>query len=242
MKIGILHTGLVPEPLKENHKSYAKMFMSLLESRSKAFTFRTYEVLEMDFPVCAKECDGWIITGSKYGVYEDHPWIEPLSDLVRKIAKIKSPLLGVCFGHQLIAQALGGQVESSEKGWGLGLDTYRIKHQHKPECMSNINDTEISLNIFHQDQVTRLPEGAKVFAKSDFCNNAGFYIDQHILTIQAHPEFSLSYNQDLLHFYRDSAIPLTVIDCALVQLENEAEKLNKTFLDSIKQFFLPRQV
>ena len=239
MKIGILHTGIVPESLQQEYISYAQMFIDLLGSRSNDFEFKIYEVLEMAFPENVDECDGWIITGSKYGVYENHPWIKPLSALVRSIAANKSPMLGVCFGHQLIAQALGGKVENSSKGWGLGFDTYTI--ENKPDYMANMSDSTLILNIFHQDQVVSLPEGATVFAKSDFCENAGFYIENHVLTIQAHPEFSLLFSEDLLRFYRGSSIPVDVIDLALEQLKGQEGKITREFLGSIKNFFLPVQ-
>ena len=125
------------------------------------------------FPKNHLECDGWIVTGSPHGVYEEHSWIPIVSELINDIYHASLPIFGVCFGHQLIAQALGGHVEKSIKGWGLGLHTYEINN--KTDYMGNL-PKEVTLNICHQDQVLEVPEGAKVYAKSEFCENAGFYI------------------------------------------------------------------
>jgi len=68
--------------------------------------------------------------------------------------------------------------------------------------MGNLAE-EITLNICHQDQVTNLPRGAVVYARSDFCEYAGFYIKDKVLTMQAHPEFLVDFTKDLLNARRD---------------------------------------
>ena len=117
MRIGLLQTGRAPEDLVEEHGDYDGMFRRMLAGRG--FEFTTYAVLDNEFPVTADAEEGWLITGSKFGVYEAHDWIAPLEDLVREITKVGLPLIGVCFGHQIIAQALGGKVEKSSRGWSI---------------------------------------------------------------------------------------------------------------------------
>ena len=109
MKIGILQTGHAPDELLHDRGDYDAHFARLLDGNG--FTFRTYNVVDMDFPGSIHDCDGWLITGSKHGAYEDHPFIPPLEALIREVYNTDLPLVGICFGHQIIAQALGGTVE-----------------------------------------------------------------------------------------------------------------------------------
>lgn len=214
MRIGILQTGDSPEELRAQHGSYSDMCVKLLGPVDESFDFIVYRVLDGQFPEDARVCDGWLITGSRFSAYAPEPWIPPLKDLVRQIAAMQKPLVGICFGHQVIAEALGGKVEKSEKGWGLGTDAYQIK----PDANNDLPD-QIVLNVFHQDQVVELPPAAEVFASSDFCQYAGFYIGDRIMTIQAHPEYRIGFNQALLEVRRELIEPRELVDQALDTLE-----------------------
>ena len=235
MIIGILQVGIAPEELIDVYGSYADMFVELLSEKDCGFDFRTFNTCDNDFPQSINECDGWIITGSKNGVYEGLPWIGQLSDLIVDIYRVKQPLVGICFGHQIIAQALGGSVQNSEKGWGIGLDTYAI--DNKPDWMTMLSD-EITLNIIHQDQVIEPPRGAVVYASSEFCENAGFYINNTILTIQGHPEFLVEFTAEILALRSALTIPKAVVDPALSQLNRQGERVDsQVFGAMICQFF-----
>ena len=107
------------------------------------------------------DCDGWLITGSRHGVYEDHPFIKPLEQFVRTSIAGKVPMVGVCFGHQLIAQAMGGKVERYDGGWAVGPTDY------------DFNGSKVTMNAWHRDQVTEVPEGATVCASNEFCEKRG---------------------------------------------------------------------
>ncbi len=237
--IGILQTGKNHEELAQQYGTYAEMLEALIDSNEKLFEFKTFEILDEDFPKNQLECDGWIITGSKHGVYEDLAWIKRLSQLINDIYDAGKPLLGVCFGHQIIAQALGGDVEKSQKGWGLGLHTYRI--DNKSAYMTNLAE-QITLNICHQDQVVRPPQAAIVYAQSDFCECAGFYIKDKVLTIQAHPEFLVEFTKDLLNFRSEDGggyIPQEVVDKAICGLEDNPDRVeSKQFAETVRHFFL----
>ena len=143
MKIGILQTGHAPDELKSASGNYDEMFRRLLDGHG--FSFDTYPVLDGVFPDGAEAADGWLINGSKHGAYEDHDWITPLEDLIREIHARKMPLVGVCFGHQVIAQALGGKVVKYDGGWSVGHTEYRL------------HGAPVQLNAWHQDQVVELP-------------------------------------------------------------------------------------
>ena len=236
MKIGILLVGRASDDLVEKYGTYAEMLIALINSEKHDFKFKTFNILDSVFPENHLECDGWIVTGSPHGVYEEHSWIPKVSDLINDIYHAKIPIFGVCFGHQLIAQALGGHVEKSIKGWGLGLHTYEINN--KTGYMGNLTE-EVTLNICHQDQVLQVPEGATIYASSEFCENAGFYINDKVLTMQAHPEFLVDFIKALLSARREVTIPKEFVDPALVKLNSSPDSVqSKQFAETIRQFFL----
>jgi len=236
MKIGILLVGRASEDLVDEYGTYAEMLIALINTEEQVFEFKTFNILDDEFPKDHLECDGWIVTGSPHGVYEDHSWIPTVSQLINNVYEANLPIFGVCFGHQLIAQALGGHVEKSEKGWGLGLHTYQVNN--KPDYMSNLSE-EVTLNICHQDQVLRPPQGATVYAKSEFCENAGFYIKDKVLTMQAHPEFLVNFTKALLTARREVTITKEFVDPALVGLKNNPDSAQSNqFAKTIRQFFL----
>ena len=236
MKIGILLVGRASEDLVDKYGTYAEMLINLINSDEKLFEFKTFNILDGIFPLNHNDCDGWIVTGSPHGVYEEHSWIPIVSQLIKDIYDNKLPIFGVCFGHQLIAQALGGNVEKSTKGWGLGLHTYQINN--KTNYMGNLS-SEVTLNICHQDQVLNPPNGATVYAKSDFCENAGFYIKDKVLTMQAHPEFLVDFIKDLLTARRDVTIPKQFVDPALIGLKSHPDSVQSNqFAETIRRFFL----
>ena len=175
MLIGILQTGHFPDRLQSAAGDYDAMFARLLDGHG--FDFRVWSVVDGVFPDGPDVADGWIITGSRHGAYEDHPWIPPLEALIRDIRDAGHPLVGICFGHQIVAQALGGEVVKSDRGWQVGRTEY------------DWDGETVVLPAWHQDQVTRLPEGAEVLASHPDCPNAALLIGPSILTIQAHPEF-----------------------------------------------------
>ncbi|MGB1256290.1 MAG: glutamine amidotransferase-related protein [Thiolinea sp.] len=218
--LGILETGLPPDHLAPEHGSYVEMMAALVNSASTepAFNYRGYCVLEDEFPAAPDECDGWIITGSKHGVYDELPWIAPLKVLVQEIYQAKIPLVGICFGHQIMVEALGGRVMKSDKGWGLGLQQYHYQPEALPAWLPADSPT-LTLNAIHQDQVMEIPAEASVFAASDFCPYAGLAYGDQAFSLQPHPEFSVGYEQALIEYRRGSVFPEEVSDKALKGLQ-----------------------
>ncbi|WP_308365988.1 MULTISPECIES: gamma-glutamyl-gamma-aminobutyrate hydrolase family protein [unclassified Microbulbifer] len=200
MKIGVLKTDDVRKELVGEFGEYPEMFAELLRAQDPGLEFVTYEVQRGHYPKDIDEVDAYLITGSKSGVYEDKPWIPPLMEFVRKLHEAKKPTIGICFGHQLIAHALGGKTRKSDKGWGIGVHSYEM--QETPPWMSEPQDS-FSLLVTHQDQVEELPPGAKVLASSDFCPYAMVQVDEHMLTFQAHPEFTKPYSKSLMELRRE---------------------------------------
>jgi GMP synthase-like glutamine amidotransferase len=192
MLIGILQTGHTPEDLVDEAGDYPSMFVRLLDGHG--FSFRTWRVVDMEFPASAAAADAWLLTGSRHGAYEDHPFIPPLEALIRDAYAQGVPLVGICFGHQIIAQALGGRVEKFAGGWSVGPTEYRF------------GDRPLMLNAWHQDQVVALPPGAEVVASSPFCANAALLYGDRAFTVQAHPEYGDDFLVGLMRT-RGGAVP-----------------------------------
>ncbi|MBB3993565.1 GMP synthase (glutamine-hydrolyzing) [Sulfitobacter undariae] len=210
MKIGILRAGHSPDGMIEAMGNYDEMFVTLLAGND--FTFQTYSVVDGEFPASAQEADGWLITGSKHGAYEDHAWIPPLENLIRDINSADKPLIGVCFGHQIIAQALGGKVEKFKDGWSVGRTEYTL------------DGKTVALNAWHQDQVTQLPTGARVVGSSDFCANAMLAYGDNIWTVQPHPEFSPEFVDGLIKSRGIGVVPDAQLADASTKLDQPLDR------------------
>jgi GMP synthase (glutamine-hydrolysing) len=207
--IGILLCGHAPEDIKADMGDYDAMFEDLFTGHG--LSFRSYAVVDGDFPASIDECDGWLITGSKHGAYEPHDWIPPLEQFIRDVYADGRPMVGICFGHQIIAQALGGTVEKYAHGWAVGRHHYIIDGQ------------PVALNAWHQDQVTRLPEGATVIGQNEFCDNAALLYDHRILTVQPHPEHTAAFVGRLAESRGRGLVPDELLDAAIAQLDEPTQ-------------------
>ena len=232
MKIGILETGKLTPELELKYGTYPSMFVRLLENRGLDLEFDSFSVLEDVFPESVSHCDAWLITGSRHGVYDQLPWITKLEGFIRNAAAEKIPQIGICFGHQVIAQAMGGRVIKSEKGWGLGVNHYTIT-QAKPWMNGSLN-TRIAVNAVHQDQVVELPQGAALLASSEFCPYAMLAYGDTIFTVQPHPEFDHEFQTDLINARRGIAFEDHIADRGLATLSQPIE--NHTVANWIVDF------
>lgn len=201
LRIGILETGRPPEELASEYGDYPGMVRSWLGNLDAGFS--SYAVLDGTFPDSPDQADLWVITGSKFGAYEDHPWIPPLEAFIRDARGAGKLMLGICFGHQIIAQALGGVVRKSDKGWGLGV------HEYPPtaDWPDDLGPpAQIAIQAYHQDQVEVTPQGAKTIAATDFCENAALWYPGFALTVQGHPEFAKPYASALVESRRGTIL------------------------------------
>lgn len=193
MKLAILEADILRDDLIDRYEGYGRMFQDLFAETAPHWQTCVFNVVRGQYPAI-DQFDAFLVTGSRYDAFADDPWIVALRDFCRQCHQQDKVLLGICFGHQLLAHTLGGKAERSSKGWGLGLMTYQQCEQ-PPFADHN---GPVSLLTTHQDQVTLLPPGAHLLLSNDFCPHAAFYIADKVLCFQAHPEFSHSYLSDLM--------------------------------------------
>ena len=197
MHIGILQADRVDPELRARFGDYPAMFVDTIgDGMGHMPTFEFFDVRRGRYPRVIDDCDGYLITGSRASVYNDEPWIARLLGFVRELHDAGAKTVGICFGHQLVAQALSGTVGPSSAGWGVGVHTWKVVRR---EPWMHPALREFRLLASHQDQVEALPPGARLLASSAFCLNAAFVVGDHILALQGHPEFSKDYAEFLMH-------------------------------------------
>ncbi|MFC3286057.1 glutamine amidotransferase-related protein [Litchfieldella rifensis] len=195
MRIGLLQCDDVAPELRDEHGNYPEMFQRLFTSVDPTLTFRVWRCLDGEIPDDVDAVDAWVTTGSKFGVNDGLAWVDELCGFVCKLWEAGKPLVGVCFGHQVIAKALGGKVIKSPRGWGVGMSFNRVtEHAAWMEPWQ----PSLDLLVSHQDQVEELPPQSRVLAESDFCPFYLMQVGEHFLGVQGHPEFPKPYSRDLM--------------------------------------------
>lgn len=221
MLIGILQTGHAPDSVRAREGDYSDMFQTLLAGRG--LTFRTWSVVDGELPSDIHAADGWLITGSRHGAYDDLPWIPPLEEFIRKVHAARMPLVGICFGHQIVAQALGGKVEKFGGGWNVGRTEY------------DFDGETLALNAWHQDQVIRPPAEARTIATTAGCQYAGLAYGDHMFTVQPHPEYGAEALGDLIRHRGRGVISDALLDDAEARLGQPTD--NTRLAERIAAFF-----
>jgi GMP synthase-like glutamine amidotransferase len=217
MQIGILEAGEPPAKLAEEFGRYDSMFARLL---GPGFTTVTYDVQACRFPARAADHAAYIVSGSPAGVYEDHRWIEPLKAFLGD-ARGKAKLVGICFGHQIMAETFGGRVEKSERGWGIGLHRYDILAREP--WMDDA--ASVAIPVSHQDQIVRQPPGTRVIGASPFAPFGMLSWESFpALSMQCHPEFEPAFVKALIETRRER---LPDPDAAIASLDqpNDRERV-----------------
>ena len=215
MKLTIIQAGEVPPSLRPRFGAYPPMFARMFDEAGAGFDYDTVPIHDGAGLPDPNGLDAILITGSAAGVYDDLAWLEPLRAFIRGAYAANTPMLGICFGHQIMADALGGDVRKSEKGWGLGRHTYDVKS--RPGFLAT-DLPALSIACSHQDQVIVPPREAEVFLASEFTPNAGLvYRNGKALSLQPHPEFLDDYTLALAELRRGKA-PDEVVDGAAASL------------------------
>lgn len=192
-KIGLFGVGHIDAGSLHVGGDYIELYNAILNPHDVELVL--YKCDEGQFPASLKEMDGWMCSPSRLSVYEDHAWLRTMEDILRDIVRTETPFVGICFGHQLMAQSLGGTVRKADYGWGIGRKDYSVLVRRP--WMDPSRDT-IHLAASHQDQVLELPSDVELWASSDYCPNGGMLIGERAWTLQVHPEFSPAVADSLL--------------------------------------------
>ncbi|MBX3313601.1 MAG: hypothetical protein KF906_04700 [Actinobacteria bacterium] len=200
-RIGLLQAGYVHPDVARDHGDYPELFADLLRLGGLDAELVTYDLQRDGGPTTLDGHDGWIISGSVSSAYEDEDWIRDLERLSLALLDRDEPVVGICFGHQVLARATGGQVEKAAAGWGVGVHDYHLTGPHRA-WTGGLEPDPVRMVASHQDQVVELPDGAEPFLTSPFCPNAGFTLGSDAMTIQAHPEFTPAVSAELIGMRR----------------------------------------
>lgn len=176
---------------RDHFGNYCKMFAQLFPE----LDFEIFDVCNNEFPSESDDCEVYMATGSRYSVYDQIKWIVRLKAFIRQLYDRDQYFVGLCFGHQLIGESLGGRVARASGGWCVGVHEFELIDEEEW-----IRPTQQNFNLLMmcQDQIVDLPEDTKVLAGSDDCSNGMIRVGEKMLGVQAHPEFSKEYNQMLM--------------------------------------------
>ena len=195
MKVGLLECDHVMEKYAHIAGDYRQMFEDLFARHAPQLELVNFDVRNGELPVSVDACEAFICTGSRFSAYDPEDWIQGLKGFLRQLRDANKPFVGICFGHQLMAEALGGKVEKAQQGWGIGVHGLNIVKQ---ESWMQPEQASCGVQYSHRDQVTRLPENSVLLGESDHCPVAMFRVGETMLGIQGHPEFPAAYVEALV--------------------------------------------
>jgi GMP synthase-like glutamine amidotransferase len=213
LRLCIIENGVVPDNLQARFISYPQMIINWLSAALPEAQFTVVSACTGEALPAADEFAGFILTGSKHSVYERTDWMLAEIELLQQARALRRPVFGICFGHQLMADAYGGQTLKAAQGWGVGAQHYD-NGAGAPSSGASF--------IFHQDQVLQLPPEARCLGGSSHCQNGVLAYEFPALSVQYHPEFTEDYIRGLAEQFGGNLLPQNVADQALLSLEQLA--------------------
>ena len=232
MNIALLKCGYVPKTLLKVAGDFEDMFAAFFERYVPQIRLTVFDVQKNQYPKNLKDFDGFITTGSENSVYDDFEWLNNFKKFINLLYYEHYKHAGICFGHQLIAGSLGGKVEKSATGWGLGVK--KINVLKTKSWMNGDKLSQLHLIASHQDQVIKLPPYSEVIAGSDYCPVSIFTVSDRFLGIQLHPEFTAAYHKASL-LYHASSFDEALLENALKSLDQQTD--SKVIAGWINNFF-----
>jgi GMP synthase-like glutamine amidotransferase len=196
MKLCILENDYLDPAIEPTYQGYGAMFQRLLQQAGALGAMDVFNTVKGEYPASFDDYDAVLLTGSRADAFSQEPWVLALRQKVEALLQAKKKLIGVCFGHQLIALCLGAQVGRAPQGWGAGRMTYQWLAADFPQAAGR---SDIALLASHQDQVFELPAGATLLARSEFCPVAAYAVADQVFCVQPHPEFVADYSAFLLN-------------------------------------------
>ena len=204
-RVNILLCDTFPGRLPAFIPNYESLFMDLFVGIGEQVNYRVFQTWQGELPSVINADEIYLVPGSLDAAYDDKPWIVALLQWIEKAYVRGARLMGVCFGHQAIARALGGDVRQFEGGFGVGVRASRVIDR---DMKTYFPGQEMRLLYSHHDQVVALPQDAELCATSDFCENESFRIGHQVITFQGHPEFTVAYSRHLLTNCSDDVDPV----------------------------------
>lgn len=226
--IGVFELGPVPDEVVDQYPDYATMITNWLSPALSEVEYVSFSPIRGDTMPSPAQCDGYVYSGSRYGVYDDVEWIAPLKTFIREVTALGIPQFGICFGHQIMAEALGGKAVKSDKGWVCGMQDYSLD---QPEP----GNRNVAMLALHQDQVIEAPPGAEIVGGNDSCPIGALAYREAARSVQFHPEFTNAYMGDLLTIRGGTIIPQDIADEARGTLNRTADA--SIFADWAAEFF-----
>lgn len=219
-RVGLLVVGYVADSAVPIAGDYPELFEALLAGRDVELV--RYDLDRGRFPTSVDECDGWLCSPSRCSTYDPHDWIGDAEDLLRELVARERPYVGICFGHQLLAQALGAPIRRAADGWQVGVHDYELVE--RAPWMDPVHD-RLALLASHEDQVTAVPHGARLLARTDGCPIAGLLVGERAWTLQPHPEFTTPLAEHLYAMRRET-IGEAKATAALASLSKALDRLD----------------